>query len=147
MGVATGGPHVGLGHEVEGVRCAWCHILGVVCVCVAAWCAFVEPQPWPTVVDKLGLLRLHERAAELRRDAWRHAFLASLGVESIKSEVRGAKMRPRRRFVEYIYQIKALEQLIKVMTVAQRHFELQKKYGTKRVFWDSSGSIGAGARS
>ena len=46
-----------------------------------------------------------------------------------------------------LYQIKALEQLNKVTTVAQRHFEPQKKYGTKRVFWDSSGSIGAGLRS
>ena len=39
----------------------------------------------------------------------------------------------------YIYQIKALEQLTKVTTVAQRHLGLQKKYGTKRVFWDYSG--------
>ena len=35
---------------------------------------------------------------------------------------------------DYIYQIKALEQLTKVTTVAQRHLGLQKKYGTKRVF-------------
>ena len=64
------------------------------------------------VVDKLVLLRLHERAAELppsrRRDACRrgdiHAFLVSLGVESIKSEVRGAKMRPRRRSVVSVLQ-------------------------------------------
>ena len=47
----------------------------------------------------------------------------------------------------YIYQIKALEQLIKVTTVPFRRSGLQKKYGTKRVFWDSSGSIGASPRS
>ena len=47
----------------------------------------------------------------------------------------------------HIYQIEALEQLTKVTTVHIRHFGLQKKYGTKHVFWDSSGSIGKYARS
>ena len=39
----------------------------------------------------------------------------------------------------YIYQIKALEQLNKVTTGAFHQSGLQKKYGTKHVFWDSSG--------
>ena len=39
----------------------------------------------------------------------------------------------------YIYQIKALEQLNKAMSVPFRQSGLRKKYGTKHVFWDSSG--------
>ena len=44
----------------------------------------------------------------------------------------------------HIYQIKALEQLIKVTTVAQRHFELQKKYGTKHIFGTLLGQLALG---
>ena len=76
------------------------HLGGGVRVCGCMVC-FCRATPIMTPMAKLGLLRLHERAAELRRDAWRHA---SLGVESIKSEVRGAKMRPRRRSVEGVVE-------------------------------------------
>ena len=45
----------------------------------------------------------------------------------------------------YIYQIKALEQLIKVTTAAFRQSGLQKKYGTKRVFCHAPPKEEAGA--
>jgi hypothetical protein len=50
------GPYVGLGHEVEDVKCAWCLIWGV----VADTCAFVSHTQARRVVNKLGLLILHE---------------------------------------------------------------------------------------
>ena len=41
----------------------------------------------------------------------------------------------------YIYQIKALEQQNKVTTVPFRQSGLQKKYGTKHVFWALLGEL------
>ena len=89
----------------------------------------VDVLPYPSTI---------RTGAAAREDStsWTHREPQSRWPRGIKKSAR-----------TYIYQIQALEQLSTSMNVDIRHFGLQKKYGSKHVFWNSSGSIGERPRS